>query len=108
VSFTGRAGELTAEGRVLAALEGDDPWEVLAAAELVAAAAGQPALDLPPDVLAWVEANAAQTGELIDLAREAVTRATRSEEGLRPLWTEGDEAPWTLRLADLERRLGVR
>jgi hypothetical protein len=91
---------------VRAALEGEDPGAVLRAAEVVAAAAGQPAEDLDAATSEWLETRAGQTAELIDLARDAVTRVNRGE--LRALWAEGDEAAWTLRLADLERRLGVR
>jgi len=88
------------------ALEGDDPAAVLAAAEVVAAAAGQPAQDLDPATAEWLEEHAGAAAELIDLARAAVTRVDRG--ALRALWAESDEAAWTLRLADLERRLGVR
>ena len=88
------------------ALEGDDPAAVLAAAEIVAAASGQPAEDLDPATAEWLEEHAGAAAELIDLARDAVTRLDRG--ALRALWTEDDEAAWTLRLADLERRLGVR
>ena len=90
------------------ALEGDDPVAVLRAAEVVAAASGQPAQDLDSATAEWLEAHAGPAAELIDLARDAVRRVTRQDEGLRTLWAEGDEAAWTLRLADLERRLGVR
>jgi hypothetical protein len=86
-------------------------WIVLAAAEVVAAAAGQPAGDMPEGMEAWVERNAAETAELIDLARDAVARSTRQGSPLHELWTAGDAddfSAWTLRLADLERRLGVR
>jgi hypothetical protein len=89
------------------ALEGDDPAAVLAAAEVVAAASGQPAQDLDDATAEWLEEHAGAAAGLIDLARDAVTRVDRG--ALRVLWSEGDdEAAWTLRLADLERRLGVR
>ena len=91
---------------VRAALEGGDPAAVLRAAEIVAAAAGQPAEDLDAATSEWLETHAGPTADLIDLARDAVTRVNRGD--LRALWAEDDEAGWTLRLADLERRLGVR
>jgi Domain of unknown function (DUF4259) len=91
---------------VRAALEGDDPAAVLAAAEIVVAASGQPAQDLDPATAAWLEEHAGAAAELIDLARDSVTRLDRG--ALRALWVEEDDAAWTLRLADLERRLGVR
>jgi hypothetical protein len=88
------------------ALEGNDPAGVLAAAEIVAAAAGQPAEDLAPGTADWLEEHAGAAADLIDLARDALTQVDRG--ALRALWAEEDEAAWTMRLADLERRLGVR
>jgi hypothetical protein len=87
-----------------------DAWIVLAAAEVVAAAAGQPALELPEALRAWVEWNAPECAQLIDLARGAVAQAPRAGSPLLELWSveeAGDFGAWTMRLADLERRLGV-
>ena len=87
-----------------------DAWIVLTAAEVVAAAAGQPAPELPEAMEAWVERNAAAGAQLIDLARDAVAQATRAGSPLHELWSgeeAGDFGAWTMRLADLERRLGV-
>jgi hypothetical protein len=86
-----------------------DAWRLLAAAEVVAAASGQPADALPESLATWIAQNDGDIAELIDLARQAVADATRHDSALHTLWTRGDaedRAAWTLRLADLERRLG--
>jgi hypothetical protein len=103
-------------GEVRTALEAKpvtnaDAWRTLAAAEVVAAAAGQPAQGAPAGLVEWVERNAAEAGALSDLARETVARTTRYGSPLHDLWADDDQddhAAWTMRLADLERRLGVR
>src|SRR4051794_37759685 len=75
----------------------------LAAVEVVAAAAGASAHDLPPEVTAWVGAHAV-SDDLRALARQAVERvAARSE--LRELWDEAGDPDWFAAVGDLQSRL---
>lgn len=103
-------------GDALAAVTGDGYLDrpeaaiALAAAELVAAAGGQPPATngYNAEALAWARANAPAltTPELVHAARGAVDRADHQESELRWLWEEaGDADRWRAVLADLRRRL---
>lgn len=111
--------ELEAEGlsAIVGALDsvldlGDDYLEVdlascvLAAAEVVAALAGQPAADLPDEVTGWIAANpGAPSSDLIASARRAIDRVAADSE-LQGLWADTDHyAVWEAQLADLHARL---
>jgi hypothetical protein len=89
-------------------LEAPEASAAVAAGEVVAALAGQPAANLPSDVTAWVEAHrrSGVTDDLRDLARRAVARVEANSE-LRDLWDESDDggANWRRQLGDLMMRL---
>jgi hypothetical protein len=89
-------------------LEAPQASAAVAAAEVVAALAGDPAANLPSDVTAWVEAHrqSGVTDDLRDLAQRTVVRVEANSE-LRELWDESDDggATWRRRLSDLLMRL---
>lgn len=65
----------------------------LAAAEVVAAARGQPAKDLPAEAVAWLKRERPTIGpELVKRARNSVTFCRESENSeLRQLWAESKQ-----------------
>ena len=75
--------------------------ETLAAAELVASAAGEAPDDLPPAARAWVERHGVPAEELIERALRRVRRVAIDEE----LKASHDEA-WCDAVRDLRYRLG--
>ena len=83
----------------------------IAAAEVVAAAAGSPAPGLPEEVQTWVDRHGRAVADLVGLAQRAVRRTMGAESELRELWSPeedadpADVAEWERRVADLERRL---
>lgn len=87
-------------------IEAPQANEALAAAEIVAAARGRPAADLPGEATDWVQAHGPAIGdELVDLAIGAVTRI-REDSELKDLWEEGDSAAeWLAVVDDLLARL---
>jgi hypothetical protein len=94
-------------------LESPEGSEALAAAEVVAAAAGRP-LDPNPDTegaLEWAADHPeAATQELLALARSAVGRVAAEGSELRELWLEAapqDARDWQAALAALQHRLGA-
>lgn len=65
----------------------------LAAAEIVAAALGQPASGLPEDVTEWLEAHGrAVPTTLRALAQTAMARAAGPASELAELWAESDDS----------------
>jgi hypothetical protein len=87
-------------------LEAPDGSAALAAAEIVAAAAGRP---LPVNAyneraLAWAAAHPG-LAELIPLAVRAVERVAADDSELRELWEETDDPAWTAAVHDLLGRL---
>jgi hypothetical protein len=93
------------------AFEADDHTQPLdtnaiAAAEVVAAALGRPAADLPESVAILVTGLGSRvTPELIDQARAVTARVLASSE-IGELWDESDEGPaWRAAVQDLIRRL---
>jgi hypothetical protein len=93
------------------AFEADDLTQPLdtnaiAAAEVVAAALGRPAADLPESVAILVSGLGSRvTPELIDQARTVAARVLASSE-IGELWDESDEGPaWRAAVEDLIRRL---
>jgi hypothetical protein len=86
-------------------IEAPDASSALAAAEVVAAALGNPAADLPGEVSDWLEANGAKSAAaLAPLARQAVERIRANSE-LKDLWEETDPSEWTAAVDDLHKRL---
>ncbi|MGC4006776.1 MAG: DUF4259 domain-containing protein [Pirellulales bacterium] len=77
----------------------------LAAAEVVAALAGRPQMDLPEEVTAWVAGQQPPRLELLAQAQHVAQRVMHDSE-LRDRWAEsGDETGWQLEVAGLLRRL---
>lgn len=86
-------------------LEAPDASSALAAAEVVAAALGHPAAELPGEVSDWLEQNGTKSAAaLAPLARQAVERVRQNSE-LKDLWEEADPSEWTAALDDLRKRL---
>ncbi len=87
-------------------IEVDDASNAIAAAEIVAAARGHGADDLPEEVSAWLEANASSiTDDDVALARKVVARVREGSE-LQELWAEnGPENEWERGTASLLKRL---
>jgi hypothetical protein len=78
----------------------------VAAAEVVAAAAGAPAPNLPDEVPEWLAEGAATVPpEWSELARHSVMRVREKSE-LRELWDEAGARGWLESTADLLERLG--
>jgi hypothetical protein len=109
-----QAEGLPAAGGALAAIEELTPdyleapvcAAALAAAEVIAALRGKPALELPEEITRWVATNPGDPGgELVDIAKRAVDAiAARSE--LKELWEEsGDFDEWHATVNDLRVRL---
>jgi hypothetical protein len=78
----------------------------LAAAEVVAALAGQPAPDLPEEIRTWVgEHRLRVPPELRTLSVKALDRVAADSE-LKELWAESEErGAWVDRLQELRERL---
>jgi hypothetical protein len=78
----------------------------LAAAEVVAALAGQPAPDLPEEIRVWVREHRLRVPpELRTLSVKALDQVAADSE-LKDLWTESEErGAWVDRLQELRARL---
>lgn len=73
-------------------MEAPDGSVAVAAAEITAAAQGNPPGDLPDDVATWVTAHGAElTAENVHLALVAVERVAGGESELAELWDDADE-----------------
>ena len=81
----------------------------LAAAEVVAAAQGKPAENLPEDAFKWLEAHGREVAamvELLEMARRAVGRIQETSE-LKDLFDESDSLEeWNQVQDSLKARLG--
>jgi uncharacterized protein DUF4259 len=89
-------------------IEAPEASAAIAAAEVVAAAAGKPSPTLPTGVAAWAakQSRSDATAQL-PLARQAVARVARGERSeLRDLWQESNAGAWQAAISDLENRLG--
>ena len=91
--------------------EPPDAWDcicALAAAELVAAARGQPSAKFPPIAVEWLEAYGLEADqELMDFSAKAVERVA-SNSWLKQEWDQSESSQqWYESLDDLKRRLGV-
>ncbi|HEY9731606.1 MAG TPA: DUF4259 domain-containing protein [Drouetiella sp.] len=78
----------------------------VAAAEVIAAAAGNPSPKLPHEVAEWVkEHNFAAGAEVVDMALRVVERVSKNSE-LKELWDDTDSAEeWYAIIEDLMKRL---
>lgn len=78
----------------------------IAAAEIVAAGAGNPSANLPPAASGWVkERNFSAGAEIVDLALRVVERVSKNSE-LKELWDDTDSSEeWYSIIKDLEKRL---
>jgi len=85
-------------------IEADQAQQIIAAAECLAARLGRPAGDMPDDLAAKVATFDAPAPELIDAAKEAVSRVLQWSE-LTELWAEEDSAPWNIAITSLIQRL---
>ena len=94
-------------GREEEYIEVDESSAALVAAEIVAAALGQVALDMPEELQAAIEKTGLTVDDkLVKLARKAVKQVLRESE-LQELWQEGGEPnEWQLVQAGLLKRLG--
>jgi hypothetical protein len=93
-------------------LDADEGSEALAAAEVVAAAAGRPTAPdaYSEDVIAWAGRHPdLGADELIALATAAVDRVTGENSELNELWHEDGPGPneWDEAVAELRRRLAA-
>jgi len=90
-------------------LEAPDAVVILAAAEIVAAAAGHPSDDdLPDDAQEYVDALDGIDPALVAAARAAVERVLASESELAELWAQSDsDDEWRGVVTDLRRRLAA-
>jgi len=87
-------------------LDVDEGTNAIAAAEVVAAALGQPAAQLPDEVLAWLASHgSAFAAEHAALAALAVDRVMSDESELRELWDEAESNEWRAAVANLRSRL---
>ena len=88
-------------------IESADGSAVVVAAEVVAAAKGNPSPQLPPDLRSWLERQAkGELAQLSQIARRALVRVKNSKTSeLAQLWEEGKTNRWTQRIAELEERL---
>jgi hypothetical protein len=79
----------------------------LAAAEVVAAAKGQPGGDLPESLSSWVAQFGSDVGDDLPIpARQAVERIAASSE-LKELWDEAGDNDWNDVVGDLRARLAT-
>ena len=88
-------------------LDADQASRALAAAEIVAAALGRTARDLPESVTDWLAAHRqAVPAAMRELARAAVARVIGPGSELAELWEEsGDRTEWLDQVRGLQRYL---
>lgn len=87
-------------------LDASDCCAALAAAEVVAALAGDPSPSLPKEVISWLSAHHGAEAAVQKKAKHAV-RAILADSELRELWEEVDEFDqWYATSRDLLQRLG--
>jgi hypothetical protein len=87
-------------------LEAPEGSIILAAAEFVAAALGQPGGDLPDGVRTWLAAHGSEvTADDATIALAAIDRVTGDGSELRELWDESGVDTWSESIAELRQRL---
>ncbi len=86
------------------------PERGIAAAEAIAAAAGRPAPDLPPEVGSWIGRLTTSPDELtLEITARRVRQLSGPGSDLHALWMESDEAAaWRRSIDDLLERLARR
>lgn len=88
-------------------VDADDASTAIAAAEVVAAAAGRPRADLPEDVRRWIAtSDITLDPEHSEEAAAAVERIRGEDSELAELWAEAGDEDWRRSLDDLSERLG--
>ena len=86
-------------------LDADVCQEGIAAAEVVAAAAGKPAADLPDAVKSWIGGKPKPDAALVAKTFEAIA-AIREKSELREFWEDSDDlAGWNTAMDELKGRL---
>jgi hypothetical protein len=87
-------------------LEAPESSVAIAAAEVVAAANGNPSASVPSGISEWIgRFEGAPSAEMTELARRAVERVRLNSE-LKDLWLEAEGLnEWSAGLRDLEGRL---
>jgi hypothetical protein len=105
-NFSGVAGALEAVMADKADyLDADVCEEGLAAAEIVAAAAGKPAAEMPEELAGWIKGQAKPDAAMVARAID-VLGAVREKSELRELWEESENfADWNAALDELKARL---
>jgi Domain of unknown function (DUF4259) len=91
-------------------LDGSEPAEAIAAAEVVAALKGSPAEDLPEEITDWVKKYSIPKSLQTDLAQLALKALGRIRAGseLKELWEETEYADeWHNEIMALEARLAL-
>ena len=88
----------------VAEIEADLAETIIAAAECVAAMMGRPGGDLPDEVAKKVSGLGEAGPDLVEAAREAVSRVLAGSE-LVDLWAEDDAEPWNIEITSLIDRL---
>ena len=99
---------LTAPGEQEGYLDADLANDALAAAEVVAAAAGRPVATTDESTRTYLETVATRSPGLAQLAGAALLvleLVTSEESELRELWEEADPAEWLAAVDDLRARL---
>jgi hypothetical protein len=88
-------------------LQEDEGAWALAAAEVIASAAGRRGPDLPDAVESWIDTVRAEpTADDLVLARRAITRVRGGRSELAEIWAAAPTAAeWLAVVDDLERRL---
>jgi len=87
-------------------LEAPQASSAIAAAEVIVALKGGPALGLPPELVDWLRTVPPQDESLGPLAMQAVDRIGANSE-LKEFWAESPQASdWQAYMADLQQRLG--
>ena len=94
-----------AEAPEEALVEAPDAARALAAAEIVASAAGVAPDELPEEAVEWIAKRGVPEPALVELALRAAKRVCNNSE-LKDLWDETGEETWTLAVRDLRYRLG--
>lgn len=91
--------------------EKPESWDslcALAAAELVAAARGNPSADFPPEARDWLDAYGMEVdNEVTTLARKAIDRVQSDSVLKDELEADGKSAEWQSVIKDLRHRLGL-
>jgi len=79
----------------------------IAAAEVVAAAAGAPDQELPEELVDWLARQSQPEPALISKANDVVS-AIKAKSGMRQLWEISEHfAQWNASMDDLNKRLGA-